>query len=92
MVHEDAGASVDIETVERGTRKRLLFGEQPGRVVFETTDPRAVAEAFDGVAPVTVVGEADGSNHLELTVNEERLQYHASEIADLRSTIDDELA
>ncbi|MFC7020553.1 MULTISPECIES: phosphoribosylformylglycinamidine synthase subunit PurL [Haloarcula] len=92
MVHEDAGASVDIETVERGTRKRLLFGEQPGRVVFETTDPTAVAEAFDGVAPVTVVGEADGSSHLELTVNEETLQYHAGEIADLRATIDDELA
>ncbi|MFC7250959.1 phosphoribosylformylglycinamidine synthase subunit PurL [Halomicroarcula sp. GCM10025324] len=92
MVHEDAGAAIEIETVERGTRKRLLFGEQPGRVVFETADPSAIEEAFDGVAPVTVLGEADGSNHLEITVNDETMQYHAGEIADLRATIDDELA
>ncbi|WP_324757281.1 phosphoribosylformylglycinamidine synthase subunit PurL [Haloarcula montana] len=92
MVHEDAGADIEIETVERGTRKRLLFGEQPGRVVFETTDPAAVREAFDGIAPVTELGEANGSNHLDLTVNDERLQYHAEEITDLRSTIEDELA
>ncbi len=32
--------------------------ERPGRVVFETTDPAAVREAFDGVAPVTELGEA----------------------------------
>ncbi|MDS0259257.1 phosphoribosylformylglycinamidine synthase subunit PurL [Haloarcula sp. S1CR25-12] len=92
MIHEDAGADVSLETVDRGTRKRLLFGEQPGRVVFETTDPAAVREAFDGVAPVTELGEADGSNHLSITVNEDTLQYHAGEIADLRDTIDDELA
>ena len=92
MVHEDAGATVEIETVDRGTRKRLLFNERPGRVVFETTDPAAVREAFDGVAPVTELGEANGSNHLDITVNDERVQYHAADIADLRSVIDDELA
>ena len=92
MVHEDAGATVEIETADRGTRKRLLFGEQPGRVVFETTDPAAVREAFDGVAPVTELGEANGSTHLDITVNGERLHYDADEIADLRSTIEDELA
>jgi phosphoribosylformylglycinamidine synthase len=87
-----AGASVDFATVDRGTRKRLLFNEQPGRVVFETTDPAALREAFDGVAPVTEIGAADGSNHLELTVNDERLHYDAAEIAELRDTIEDELA
>ena len=92
MVHEDAGASVDIETVDRGTRKRLLFNERPGRVVFETTDPAAVREAFDGVAPVTELGEADRSNRLDITVNDETVQYDAAAIADLRSVIDDELA
>ena len=92
MVHDDAGASVDLETVDRGTRKRLLFNEQPGRVVFETTDPAAVREAFDGVAPVTELGEANGSNHLEITVNDDRLHYDAAEIAELRDTIEDELA
>ncbi|MDS0282896.1 phosphoribosylformylglycinamidine synthase subunit PurL [Haloarcula onubensis] len=92
MVHDDAGASVDIDTVDRGTRKRLLFHEQPGRVVFETTDPAAVREAFDGVAPVTELGEADGSNHLEITVDGDRLHYDAADIAELRDTIEDELA
>ncbi|WP_254271640.1 phosphoribosylformylglycinamidine synthase subunit PurL [Haloarcula marina] len=92
MVHEDAGATVDVETVDRGTRKRLLFNERPGRVVFETTDPDAVAEAFDGVAPVTEIGEANGSTHLDISVNDDTLQYDAEDIAGLRSTIDDELA
>ncbi|WP_276250221.1 phosphoribosylformylglycinamidine synthase subunit PurL [Haloarcula rara] len=92
MVHDEAGASVDLSTVDRGTRKRLLFNEQPGRVVFETTDPAAVREAFDGVAPVTEIGEADGSNHLSITVNDDRLHYDAAEIAELRDTIEDELA
>jgi len=92
MVHEDAGASVEIETAERGTRKRLLFNERPGRVVFETTDPAAVREAFDGVAPVTELGEANGSDRLDITVNDETLQYDAAEIGDLRSVIEDELA
>jgi phosphoribosylformylglycinamidine synthase len=91
MVHAEAGATVDIETAERGTRKRLLFGEQPGRVVFETTDPDAVREAFDGIAPVTEIGAADASSDLDLTINGETLQYDAGEITALRSTIEDEL-
>ncbi len=92
MVHEDAGAEIALETADRGTRKRLLFNERPGRVVFETTDPAAVREAFDGVAPVTEIGEANGSTHLDITVNGETLQYDADDIADLRDTIEDELA
>jgi phosphoribosylformylglycinamidine synthase len=91
MVHEDAGAEVELATADRGTRKRLLCNGRPGRVVFETTDPAAVREAFDGVAPVTEIGEADTSTHLDITVNDERLQYDADDIAELRDTIEDEL-
>jgi phosphoribosylformylglycinamidine synthase len=91
MVHEDAGAEVELETADRGTRKRLLFNERPGRVVFETTDPAAVREAFDGVAPVTEIGAADGSTHLDITVNDETVQYDADDIAELRDTLEDEL-
>jgi phosphoribosylformylglycinamidine synthase len=92
MVHEDAGANVALETGDHGAGTEFLFNEQPGRVVFETTDPAAVREAFDGVAPVLELGEANGSNHLEITVDDDRLQYDAPEIADRRSTISDELA
>ncbi len=92
MVHEDAGANVALETGDHGAGTEFLFNEQPGRVVFETTDPAAVREAFDGVAPVMELGEANGSNHLEITVDDDRLQYDAPEIADRRSTISDELA
>jgi phosphoribosylformylglycinamidine synthase len=92
MVHAEAGASVALETGDHGAGTEFLFNEQPGRVVFETTDPAAVREAFDGVAPVLELGEANGSNHLEITVDDDRLQYDAPEIADRRSTISDELA
>ena len=92
MVHEDAGANVEFETGDRGTRNRLLFTERPGRVVFETTDPAAVRAAFDGVAPVTEIGEADGPTRLDITVDGGRLQYDVAEIAELRDTIGDELA
>jgi phosphoribosylformylglycinamidine synthase len=92
MVHGEAGASVELEAPDRNVEKRLLFHEQPGRVVFETTAPAAVREAFDGVAPVTELGEADDSNRLELTVDGERLRYDADDIAGLRDTIESELA
>ena len=92
MVHAEAGANVALETGDHGAGTEFLFNEQPGRVVFETTDPAAVREAFDGVAPVLELGEANGSNHLEITVDDDRLQYDAPEIADRRSTISDELA
>jgi phosphoribosylformylglycinamidine synthase len=90
MVTEDAGATVDLDG-DAGPAE-LLFHEQPGRVVIETTDPDAVRAAFDGVAPVTAVGAADGSGTLDLTVGGEELSYDAAEIADLRSVIERELA
>ncbi|NLV10268.1 phosphoribosylformylglycinamidine synthase subunit PurL [Halomicrobium mukohataei] len=92
MVHEDGGASVEIDATNKGTGVELLFGEQPGRVVIETTDARAVREAFDGVAPVYELGSADDSGRLDLTIAGESLRYDAETIADLRSIIADELA
>jgi len=90
MVTDDAGASVDLDG--DASPAELLFHEQPGRVVVETTDPDAVREAFDGVAPVTAVGSADDSGRLDLTVGDERLGYDGEEIAGLRSVIERELA
>ncbi|WP_134670933.1 phosphoribosylformylglycinamidine synthase subunit PurL [Halorussus marinus] len=86
MVTNSAGASAEVETVE------ALFAETPGRAVVETTAPDAVREAFDGVAPVAELGEADGSGTLELSVGDETLSYDAAEIATLRDVLGRELA
>jgi len=91
MVTENSGATVDIDAPNKGSAAELLFGEQPGRVVIETTDARAVAEAFDGVAPVYDLGAADDSGALDLSVNGESLTYDAEDVAALRSVIADEL-
>jgi phosphoribosylformylglycinamidine synthase len=92
MVTEDAGADVAIDAPNKGSAAELLFGEQAGRVVVETTDPGAVRQAFDGVAPVYELGDADGSGALDVTVNGESLTYDAGEIAELRDVIERELA
>ena len=91
MVHADAGAAVEIDTANESSPAELLFGEQPGRVLIETTDASAVREAFDGVAPVYDLGRADDSGTLDLTVDDESLNYDADTIADLRSVIAEEL-
>jgi phosphoribosylformylglycinamidine (FGAM) synthase-like enzyme len=92
MVHADAGVSVEIDVLHPEPAEGLLFGEGAGRVVVETTDPRGVRDAFDGVAPVAQLGTADDSGTLDLTVGETPLSYDAGEIADRRDVIDRELA
>ena len=91
MVHEDAGAAVEIDAPNESSPAELLFGEQPGRVLIETTDASAVRGAFDGVAPVYDLGRVDDSGTLSLAVDDESLHYDATTIADLRSIIEDEL-
>ena len=91
MVTEDAGATVEIDLPSKGSAAALAFGEQPGRAIIETTDPDAVTEAFDGVAPVYTLGTADDSGALDLAVNGEYLSAYAEEIASLRSVIETEL-
>ncbi|WP_225334617.1 phosphoribosylformylglycinamidine synthase subunit PurL [Halomicrobium urmianum] len=91
MIHDEAGATVEVDAPSKGSAAELLFGEQPGRVVVETTDPAAVRQAFDGVAPVYDLGSADDSGRLNLTVNGESLSYDAADVADLRDVIEREL-
>jgi phosphoribosylformylglycinamidine synthase len=87
MVTGDAGASVSLD----GSPLETLFSERAGRAVVETTDPDAVVEAFDGVAPVGTLGEADDSGTLSLEVAGDTLTYGHEEIRDLRSVIEREL-
>ena len=85
MVTDEAGLSADLASLD------ALFAETPGRAVVATTDPAAVREAFDGVAPVAELGAADSSGELDLTVAGESLTYDAAEIADLRDVLAREL-
>jgi phosphoribosylformylglycinamidine synthase len=85
-----AGAAIELDGAAAAAE--LLFNERPGRAVIETTDPEAVRAAFEGVAPVARVGEADGSDRLALSVGDERLAYDADEIRELRGGIERELA
>ena len=86
MITADAGADVAVENAAE------LFAEQPGRVVIETTEPDAVREAFDGVAPVTELGTATDSGSLVVEADGETLSHDADSVANLRSVIEDELA
>ncbi|MFC5969945.1 phosphoribosylformylglycinamidine synthase subunit PurL [Halomarina salina] len=90
MVTADAGATVTLDG--DASAAALLFHEQAGRAVVETTDPDAVRAAFDGVAPVVAVGESDDSGTLSLTANGESLAYDVDRIRELRSVIERELA
>jgi phosphoribosylformylglycinamidine synthase len=91
MITGDAGANVEIDAPNKGSAVELLFGEQAGRVVVETTNPHDVRETFDGVAPVYELGSADDSGTLDLTVNGESLSYEAADVAGLRDVIEREL-
>jgi len=85
MVSEDAGidATLSVEDVEGA-----LFHEQPGRALIQTTDPDAVREAFDGIAPVHEIGIGTDEGLLSLSFDDDTLELGGEEIADLRSTID----
>jgi len=79
----EAGADVTVPAPEL----EAAFSEAAGRVVVETTDPGAVRERFEGVAPVERIGEATDDGRLALTVGGTDLEYTADSIADLRDTI-----
>jgi len=84
-----AGADVDLAPDPSGPA--ALFSEGAGRVVVETTDPAAVRERFDGVAPVERVGEATDDGRLDCTVGGTELTYAAREVVALRDTIESAL-
>jgi len=85
MVSPDAGAEVALDSSEPAPS--LLFHEQPGRVVVETTAPDELRAAFDGVAPVTRLGTSNGSGTLSLTAGTETLALDAETLADWRDCI-----
>jgi phosphoribosylformylglycinamidine synthase len=81
----DAGAEVEVPG------DAALLSEGPGRAVVETTDPDAVREEFDGVAPVAGLGRAVPDAELQLSVGDETLRYGAEEFAELRDVLAREL-
>ncbi|OIB57947.1 phosphoribosylformylglycinamidine synthase subunit PurL [Natrialba sp. SSL1] len=89
MVTDDAGLDISIPDVS--DLAGALFHEQPGRAVIQTESPAAVRDAFDDVAPVVSLGSATADGTLSLTVGDETITVDATEIRDLRSTIEDEL-
>jgi phosphoribosylformylglycinamidine synthase II len=93
MVSESSGVEVTLSGSQTGavSAAELVFHEQVGRAIVETTDPDAVRAAFDGVAPVHEIGQADGSGTLTLHTNGETLRYDAATIRELRSVIGREL-
>jgi len=86
MITEEAGATVSLND------PATLFDEQPGRVVIETTEPEAVRDAFDDVAPVVEVGSATETGAVNIDAGSESITYEATDIAELRAVIEDELA
>jgi phosphoribosylformylglycinamidine synthase len=92
MVTETAGASVELDApAASASTLELLFHEQPGRAVIETTDAEAIRATFGGVAPVTEIGTATADGVLELSVDGQSLGYDAGEIREFRDALAREL-
>jgi phosphoribosylformylglycinamidine synthase len=68
-----------------------LFHEQPGRALVATTDPEAVEDAFDGVAPVERLGTGTGDSELTIQVGDGTVRSDAATIAERRDVIEREL-
>lgn len=84
----DSGTRVDLSG---GPAVGRLFGERAGRAMIETTDPESVRKRFEGIAPVSEIGEAIPERRLTIETDEGRLSISADEIADLRSVLTREL-
>ncbi len=81
MVTETTGATVTVDS------QIDCFGETPGRVVVETTDPEAVKTAVGETLSVTQLGAATNEGLLSLTVGDEEVSYDYDAIGALRRTI-----
>jgi phosphoribosylformylglycinamidine synthase II len=89
MVTDESGARVTLGDAD--SPAQTLFHEQPGRVVVETTDPDAVRDAFDGIAPVTHIGESTDDGTLSLSAGEATLHVDVESIREYRATLSDAL-
>ncbi|SNZ02871.1 phosphoribosylformylglycinamidine synthase subunit II [Natronoarchaeum philippinense] len=89
MVTDEAGLDVSLPDADDSIA--ALFHEQPGRALVQTTEPDAVAEAFEGVAPVTKMGEATDDGRLSIEAGETTILTDADAIADWRAVIEREL-
>ena len=86
MVTDDTGATITLDGDARS-----LLQEQPGRIVVETTEPEAVTEALDGIAPVTEIGTADSSGTLTISAESDAVELTAEKIAEYRNVIPETL-
>ncbi|WP_207588725.1 phosphoribosylformylglycinamidine synthase subunit PurL [Halomontanus rarus] len=97
MVSSKAGLEVTLSTDDP---VGALFHEAAGRALIQTTDPEAVREAFDGVAPVVSLGSGTDDGTLSISFegrgegeSEEArtLTADVETIRELRSIIETEL-
>jgi len=64
-----------------------LFNEATGRAVVETTAPKLVVDAFEGVAQTAVLGESVERGELEITVGESTVSIDKDRITALRGSL-----
>jgi len=88
LVTDDAGVSAALPA---DADPLAAFAEGTGRAVVGTTDPDAVREAFDGVAPVTTLGEGTDDPRLSLTVGDAAVDLDVERIRALRGTVTETL-
>ncbi len=84
MVSESTGASVNLQPYDT---IRSLFNESPGRVLVESTDPKAVESLFSSIAPVYNIGNSTNKNRLDISTSSTNLSYSTKEITILQDII-----
>lgn len=85
MITPSVGVSVQL--LAQSNHAAVLFHEQPGRAIVETTDPDSVRQMFDSLAPVTELGSTDKSGRLVVTTAGETLEYTATKIRAMRDVL-----
>jgi len=84
MVSKSTGASINLQSYDT---IRALFNESPGRVIVESTDPKAVESLFNSIAPVYNIGNATNKNRLDISTSSTNLSYSTKEITILQDII-----
>jgi phosphoribosylformylglycinamidine synthase len=89
LVTDEAGIEAALP---ESAHPLAAVAEGTGRAVLGTTDPDAVRAAFDGVAPVTELGEGIEDSRLSLSLPGGTVALDAGEIRERRSVIEDRLS